>query len=107
MKLSENAKHEIASMLAPLEPEKIILFGSYAWGEPTEDSDIDIFLLKDIPIEEVTTYALAARRQLRGFIADNRVGIDIFADSEERMIRRINEHNDHFYKDVFENGVYI
>ena len=24
-------------------PDKIILFGSYAYGTPTEDSDIDLF----------------------------------------------------------------
>lgn len=28
-------------------PEKIILFGSYAWGMPDEDSDIDILVIKD------------------------------------------------------------
>jgi predicted nucleotidyltransferase len=28
-------------------PEKIILFGSYAYGKPTEDSDIDLFIVKD------------------------------------------------------------
>lgn len=28
-------------------PEKIILFGSYAWGNPTEDSDVDLFIVKD------------------------------------------------------------
>mgnify|MGYP001618040114 CR=1 FL=1 len=29
------------------EPEKIILFGSYAWGNPHEDSDLDFFIVKD------------------------------------------------------------
>ncbi len=29
------------------EPEKIILFGSYAYGRPTEESDIDLFIVKD------------------------------------------------------------
>lgn len=29
------------------QPEKIILFGSYAWGNPTKDSDIDLFIIKD------------------------------------------------------------
>lgn len=28
-------------------PDKIILFGSYAYGTPTEGSDIDLFILKD------------------------------------------------------------
>lgn len=29
------------------QPQKIILFGSYAWGKPTEDSDIDLFLIME------------------------------------------------------------
>ncbi|MBI2907922.1 MAG: nucleotidyltransferase domain-containing protein [Chloroflexi bacterium] len=28
------------------DPEKIILFGSYAYGRPTKDSDIDLFIVK-------------------------------------------------------------
>lgn len=27
-------------------PEKIILFGSYAWGKPGKCSDIDLFIIK-------------------------------------------------------------
>ena len=27
-------------------PEKIILFGSYAWGKPTPNSDLDFLILK-------------------------------------------------------------
>ena len=35
-------------------PEKIILFGSYATGEPTEDSDIDLLIVADtdLPVRE-------------------------------------------------------
>jgi predicted nucleotidyltransferase len=28
-------------------PEKIILFGSYATGNPNEDSDLDLFVIKE------------------------------------------------------------
>jgi predicted nucleotidyltransferase len=28
-------------------PDKIILFGSYATGNPSEDSDLDLFIIKD------------------------------------------------------------
>jgi predicted nucleotidyltransferase len=28
------------------QPEKIILFGSYAWGNPNEESDIDLLIIK-------------------------------------------------------------
>ena len=30
-----------------MNPEKIILFGSYAWGKPNSDSDVDLFIVKD------------------------------------------------------------
>lgn len=32
--------------LRPLDPEKIILFGSYAKGKPDPDSDIDLLIVK-------------------------------------------------------------
>lgn len=28
-------------------PEKIILFGSWAWGKPNEESDVDLFIVKE------------------------------------------------------------
>ena len=35
----------VRRLVAEFQPEQIILFGSYAWGEPTEDSDIDLFVI--------------------------------------------------------------
>jgi len=31
-------------------PDKIILFGSYAYGNPKEDSDLDLFVIKDTDV---------------------------------------------------------
>jgi len=33
-------------LVAEYAPEKIILYGSYAYGEPDEDSDIDLLIVK-------------------------------------------------------------
>ena len=41
----EKIKEEIVKRLKPLNPEKIILFGSYAYGKPNKDSDIDIYVV--------------------------------------------------------------
>lgn len=44
-------------------PQRIILFGSYAYGRPTEDSDIDLLVIaegKDRPIEK----AISIRQRL-------------------------------------------
>ena len=39
-------KEEIVKKLKPLKPEKIILFGSYAYGNPNENSDLDICVVE-------------------------------------------------------------
>lgn len=32
-------------LVGQFQPEQVILFGSYAWGEPTADSDIDLMVI--------------------------------------------------------------
>ena len=44
--LSPLIKKQIIEKLMPLKPEKIILFGSYAYGTPNEDSDLDICVVR-------------------------------------------------------------
>lgn len=46
------------------QPEKIILFGSYAHGQPTEDSDVDLLVVMDHEGKS-STQALAIRRAVR------------------------------------------
>jgi len=41
----EEIKSQIVKELMPLKPYKIILFGSYAYGTPNEDSDIDLYIV--------------------------------------------------------------
>src|SRR5206468_1082625 len=38
-------KQAALKMAAAVRPEKIILFGSYAYGKPTSDSDVDFLLV--------------------------------------------------------------
>jgi len=41
----DKLKKEIVERLKPLNPDKIILFGSYAYGKPDENSDIDLYIV--------------------------------------------------------------
>ena len=41
----EEIKIEVLNRLAPLEPEKVILFGSYATGTSNAESDIDLYIV--------------------------------------------------------------
>jgi len=36
----------VKQVVADYQPEKIILFGSYAYGKPSADSDLDLLIIK-------------------------------------------------------------
>lgn len=38
-------KEAVRRIIENFNPEKIILFGSYAYGQPTKDSDIDLMVI--------------------------------------------------------------
>lgn len=44
----------VRRLVADYQPEKIILFGSYAYGEPHEDSDLDLLIIKETPDRLIT-----------------------------------------------------
>lgn len=96
-------KDEIIEHLKPLDPDKIILFGSYAYGNPTEESDIDLFLIKnDLTNEDRDQYEIQAKLNLLSFMRKYRTnGIDILSASSAFL----NEREDYFYKiDILQNG---
>ena len=39
----------VETIVKNIQPEKVILFGSYANGNPNEDSDLDLLIIKDMP----------------------------------------------------------
>jgi predicted nucleotidyltransferase len=44
------------------QPDKVILFGSYAYGEPGEDSDVDLLVI--MPVEPDNRMALEIRKAI-------------------------------------------
>lgn len=101
----EKIKPEIISRLKSLAPDKIILFGSYAYGTPTEDSDIDLFLLKDdLKLDEIRDYEIVARKNIRDLVFKYKTGFDILSAPTEEIIKR----EEYFYKvDILQNGVVL
>jgi predicted nucleotidyltransferase len=53
-------------LVIALNPEQIILFGSYAYGEPTEDSDVDLLVIVSQSDEPRYRRARHAYKVLRG-----------------------------------------
>jgi predicted nucleotidyltransferase len=98
----EEIKSEIVDRLKPLNPDKIILFGSYAYGTPNEESDIDLFLLKDdLSLEQTREYEISASMQIYDLIKKYKVGFDILSAPTAYIQTR----EDYFYKiDILQNG---
>jgi predicted nucleotidyltransferase len=98
----EKIKLEIIECLKPLNPNKIILFGSYAYGTPNEDSDIDLFLLKDnLDLEDRREYEINASIMIYDLIKKYNIGFDILSAPTTYIETR----EDYFYKvDILEKG---
>ena len=79
------------------QPEKIILFGSHAYGKPTPESDVDLLIVMDYegrPIEQI----LKIRREL-----DIVTPVDLLVRTPEDVKRRVKE-GDMFMRLVVERG---
>jgi len=58
---------EVAGRLvAALAPERVLLFGSYAWGLPDADSDLDLYLIVADNAEPAHRIARRGHLALRG-----------------------------------------
>lgn len=79
-------------------PLQVILFGSYAYGTPTEDSDVDLLVVMDIPKSEFTRKALEIHQQI-----PRRFSMDLWVRSPEEIAYRVS-YNDWFLREITEKG---
>jgi len=101
----EKIKSEIVERLKPLNPNRIILFGSYAYGVPNKESDIDLFLLKDdLEIKDLRDYEREATKNIMDLIFKYKMGFDILS----APTKYIENREDYFYKvDILQNGIVL
>ena len=78
-------------------PNKIILFGSYAYGSPTQDSDVDLLVI--MPFE-----GKGARKATEILLAtDPSFPIDLIVRTPEQIRTRI-KLGDFFIREITQNG---
>ena len=78
--------------------EKIILFGSYAYGKPREYSDVDLCVVMDFdnrPFEQ--------RLAIRKTLPISQFSVDLIVRKRDDFRRRIPQ-GDWFLKDIWEKG---
>ena len=59
--VAEMLPEVVDCLAANLHPEKIILFGSYAYGNPTPDSDVDLLVVLDTNASSTERYLAVSR----------------------------------------------
>ncbi|OGZ78550.1 MAG: hypothetical protein A2528_03120 [Candidatus Staskawiczbacteria bacterium RIFOXYD2_FULL_37_9] len=97
IKLAEITKQ----IVAEYNPEKIILFGSFAWGDPNENSDIDLLIVKNTEKGK-----LERMREVRDLVNTD-FAVDILVYTPEEIIRSISEYKNLFIEDILRHGKVI
>lgn len=107
IKLSDELAEQITAALQPLHPEKVILFGSYAWGWPTEDSDIDlVVVLREDRMPQTyqdrAANRLRVRRALDAVNREYAIDLLVYTAPEWRMFQ---ESGSSFAKEILSRGI--
>ena len=85
-------------------PEKIILFGSWAWGEPHADSDFDLLVIKN---SNSTQPRVERERELDAILSPRDVALDILVYSSLELEDGINNDRNLFLEDIIRNGTVL
>lgn len=85
------------SIVSAFRPQRIVLFGSYAYGEPTEDSDIDLLVI--LPFAgKPARKAIEIRSKL-----NPKLPLELLVRTPEQVADRIADH-DWFMQEIIEKG---
>jgi predicted nucleotidyltransferase len=106
--------HRIADQLHPylkvlaekFHPEAVVLFGSYAYGSPTPDSDVDLLVVKEIADSAVAeaTRIRRAWRPLRHSFAN--LPIDVMVRTPDDLRSRLAAGAD-FHAEIVAKGLVL
>ncbi len=83
-------------------PEKIILFGSYACGVPSDDSDIDIIVIKNNMQSRIGEYR-TIRKSLMGLAKS----FDIIIVTTEEFDKYSNTYSNSVFAEALKKGIVL
>jgi predicted nucleotidyltransferase len=96
--VSKTLPRAVKRIAETLHPEKIILFGSYAYGNPTPDSDVDLLVV-------MKTDATSANRswEVSRLMIPRRFAVDILVRTPQEIKSALN-NGDFFIQEITERG---
>ncbi len=75
----------VEKIVAALDPETIYLYGSHAYGQPHQDSDIDLLVVVRESALPSHLRAIAAYRALRGLFMPAEIKVTTRAEFQRRV----------------------
>jgi predicted nucleotidyltransferase len=87
----------VEQIAARFEPEKIILFGSYAHGQPGPESDVDLLVVMETSLRN-REQAVQITRTL-----DYHFGLDLLVRRPQQLAERL-ASGDFFLQEIVEKG---
>ena len=97
--VSKTLPQAVKKIVATLKPEKIILFGSYAYGNPTPDSDVDLLVIMKTRAKYKERY-LAVARLLR----PRQFPVDIIVKTPAEIKDALNNKGNFFIQEIVSKG---
>ena len=91
----------VDNLVKGYQPEKVILFGSHAYGTPHADSDVDLFVIKDDPRPRWERQVEA-----RLTMDTDQFGIDVLVYRPEEVALLDNPYSG-VVRDVLDKGITI
>lgn len=95
--LQKNIKAITDKIVSEFHPEKIILFGSHAWGKPGPDSDVDLLIIKK------TDDTRRTAREIDGALFPRPFALDLIVYDPEQIGTR-QEAGDAWLNDILVKG---
>lgn len=89
----------VAQIVERFHPDKVILFGSHAYGRPHADSDVDLLVV--MPARDEVNQALRIRLTLHAPFA-----MDLIVRTPENLAKRLG-WNDWFLREIVEKGLVL
>ena len=79
------------------QPRKIILFGSYAYGTPRPESDVDLLVIMETPLKEVEQEIHICQK------IEHHFGLDLLVKTPATLEKRL-KLGDPFLKEIIQKG---
>jgi len=87
----------VRESIGKINPQKVILFGSFAYGQPNANSDVDLLFVKETRLKGVKRYCSISENVERIF------PMDIIVKTPDEVGVRL-KMGDPFYKEIFDKG---